>query len=82
MLFRSLACTQLRLTPAEALSACTVNAAFVLGCADRLGRIAPGHVADVVLLDADDWRYLAYHLGGPVVRSVVREGRPAWSVPA
>ena len=60
----SLAATQLKLSPAEALSACTVNAAHVLGRADRLGRLAPGYRADVVLLDAPDWRYLAYHLGG------------------
>jgi imidazolonepropionase len=67
----SLAATQLKLAPAEALAACTVNAAHVLGRADRKGRLAPGYDADVVLLDAPDWRYLAYHLGGPVVHSVV-----------
>jgi imidazolonepropionase len=70
----SLACTQLRLSPAEALGACTVNAAHVLGRGDRVGRLAPGYRADVVLLDAPDWRYLAYHLGGEVVSTVVREG--------
>ncbi len=71
----SLACTQLGLSPAEALSACTVNAAHVLGRADRIGRLAPGYQADVLLLDAPDWRYLAYHVGGQVVKSVLREGR-------
>jgi imidazolonepropionase len=67
----SLASTQLRLTPAEALAACTVNAAHVLGRAGRLGRLAPGYAAHVVLLDAPDWRYLAYHVGGDVVHSVL-----------
>jgi len=75
----SLACTQLRLSPAEALAACTVNAAHVLGRADSVGRLAPGFAADVVLLDAPDWRYLAYHLGGDVVGAVVRGGDLAWS---
>ncbi len=70
----SLAATQLKLSPAEALSACTVNAAHVLGRADRLGRLAPGYRADVVLLDAPDWRYLAYHLGGRLVDQVVLGG--------
>jgi imidazolonepropionase len=73
----SLAATQLKLSPAEALSACTVNAAHVLGRADRLGRLAPGYRADVVLLDAPDWRYLAYHLGGRLVAEVVLAGTRA-----
>jgi len=72
----SLAATQLHLGPAEALTACTVNAAAVLGRAERIGRLAPGYAADVVLLDAPDWRYLAYHLGGPVVAEVVLAGEP------
>jgi imidazolonepropionase len=78
----SLACTQLRLTPAEALAACTANAAHVLDRADRKGRIAPGFDADLALLAAEDWRHLAYHLGGPVVHSAVRAGRTVWSSPA
>ena len=72
----ALASTQLKLTPAEALSASTVNAAHVLCRADRVGRIAPGYRADLTLLGAPDWRYLGYHLGGPVVHSVVLAGRP------
>jgi imidazolonepropionase len=75
----SLAATQLRLAPAEGLAACTVNAAHVLGRADRIGRLAPGFRADVVLLDAPDWRYLAYHLGGGLVTQVVRGGELVWS---
>ncbi len=73
----SLAATQLKLAPPEALAACTVNAAHVLGRADRLGRLAPGYAADLVLLDAPDWRYLAYHLGGQLVARVVLKGAPA-----
>jgi imidazolonepropionase len=72
----SLACTQLGLSPAEALAACTVNAAHVLGRADRKGRLAPGLDADLVLLDTPDWRYLAYHLGGDIVSQVIVAGRP------
>jgi len=71
----SLAATQLKLSPAEALAACTVNAAHVLGRAGTHGRLAPGYRADIVLLDASDWRYLAYHLGGAVVSRVVKDGQ-------
>jgi imidazolonepropionase len=70
----SLAVTQLHLTPAEALSACTVNAAHVLGRAGEIGRIAPGYVADLVLLDATDWRYLSYHLGVDLIATVIEAG--------
>ena len=69
----SLAATQLKLSPAEALGACTVNAAHVLGRPDR-GRLAPGLRADIVLLDAPDWRHLAYHLGGDLVAGALVGG--------
>jgi imidazolonepropionase len=70
----TVACTQLGLGPAAALAACTVNAAHVLGHADRLGRIAPGYAADLVLVDAPDWRHLAYHFGGDVISVVIKGG--------
>jgi imidazolonepropionase len=78
----SLAAMQLSLAPEEALAACTVNAAHVLAGADRKGRLAPGYDADVVLLAADDWRHLAYHLGGAVVHTVIAGGKIASVPPA
>lgn len=74
----TLACTQLGLTPEEALAACTVNAAHVLGLSDR-GSLARGLRGDLVLLDAPDWRHLAYHLAGDVVQTVVQAGRVAFT---
>ena len=74
----TLACTALRLTPAETLTACTLNAAHVLDRADRIGRLARGYAADVVLVDAPDWRHLAYHFGGDVVATVVKDGAVVW----
>jgi imidazolonepropionase len=74
----ALAVLQLGLTPAEALGACTVNAAHVLGRADRLGRLATGFDATCTLLSAPDWRYLAYHLGGDMVEAVVARGEVLW----
>jgi imidazolonepropionase len=78
----SLAATQMQMAPEEALAACTVNAAHVLGRAARKGRLATGYDADLVLVAADDWRHLAYHLGGPVVHTVVVGGRIAWEARA
>jgi imidazolonepropionase len=75
----SLACTQLRLSPEEALVATTVNAAHVVARAGHKGRVMAGYDADLVLVADRDWRHLAYHLGGPVVHSVVMGGRIAWS---
>jgi imidazolonepropionase len=73
----SLACTKLHLSPAEALTAVTLTPAHVLGLSDR-GRIRPGQRADLTLLDAPDWRHLAYHLGGDIVATVIRGGTPAF----
>jgi imidazolonepropionase len=69
-----LACTQLHLSPAEALSAVTVNAAHVLGIGERAGRLRVGQRADIVLLDVPDWRYLAYRLGSEGIKHVIVEG--------
>ncbi len=74
----SLACTQLHLAPEEALVAATVNAAHVLGRADTIGRLSPGFTADIVLLEALDWRHVAYHLAGDVVDTVIEGGAVAY----
>jgi imidazolonepropionase len=76
-LIASLACTQLHLAPEEALVAMTLNAAHVLGKEDR-GRLVRGARADITLLGAPDWRYLAYHLDGDVVAAVIRGGAVAY----
>ena len=73
-LVMNLACTRLGLSPAEALCACTANAAHVLGAAD-VGRLAPGYKADLLLLDVPDWRYIAYHLGGDRFAAKIKSGR-------
>ena len=72
-LVMNLACTRLGLSPAEALCACTANAAHVLGLED-VGRLAPGYKADVLLLDAPDWRHVAYHLGGDRFAAKTKSG--------
>jgi imidazolonepropionase len=73
-LVMSLACMQLRMSPAETLSATTANAAWVLGRSGRVGAIAPGYDADIVVLEADDWRHAAYHLAGRVIAETYKRG--------
>lgn len=78
----ALAATQMAMAPEESLASCTVNAAHVLGLAQRKGRLAEGYDADLVLLASEDWRHLAYHLGGPVVDTVIEGGEIAWNARA
>jgi imidazolonepropionase len=73
-LMMTIACTQMRMSPEEALAACTLNGAAALGLSDRLGSIEVGKQADIVLADVPDYRYLAYHFGTNHVRTVVKNG--------
>ena len=59
----SLATTHMKMTPAEAVTAATINAAYSLNRGDRLGSLEPGKVADFVIHDCEDYRELAYFFG-------------------
>jgi imidazolonepropionase len=59
----SLACTQMKMTPAEALTAATINAAWSLNRGHELGSLEPGKLADFVVHDAEDYRELPYFFG-------------------
>ncbi len=59
----SLACTQMKMTPAEALTAATVNAAYSLNRGDEIGSLEPGKFADFAIHDAEDYRELSYFFG-------------------
>jgi imidazolonepropionase len=61
----SLACLQMRLSPAEALTASTINAAFSLGLGDRIGSLEPGKQADFLIHEFSDYRELAYYVAAP-----------------
>lgn len=77
----ALACRYMRLTPAQALAAATINAAFALGLGDRVGSLEPGKQADVLVLDVPDYRHLGYRYGTNLVAQVVKRGRfvaPNW----
>ncbi len=70
-----LACAELRMTPAEALVAATINAAHSLDLGDRLGSLGPGQQGDMVLLDVDSYVYIPYYMTRPLVRGVVKRGQ-------
>jgi imidazolonepropionase len=70
----TLACLQMGMTPAEALTASTVNAAHTLGLDDKLGSLLVGKRADLVVLDAPNYVHLAYNLNRDIVRAVVKDG--------
>jgi imidazolonepropionase len=57
------ACQQLRMSPAEAITAATINGAYSLGLNDRLGTLEEGKQADIVLMDVSDYRELPYFFG-------------------
>lgn len=71
----TLACTQMRLVPEEALTAATLNGAAALRLSDVIGRIDVGLYADVVLYDVPDWRMIPYHFAENHVRYVFKQGK-------
>jgi imidazolonepropionase len=70
----SLACTQMRMTPAEAITAATINAAWSLRRGDQIGSLEPGKRADFVIHDCDDYRELPYFFGREPARAVYAGG--------
>ncbi|GAP20412.1 imidazolonepropionase [Leptolinea tardivitalis] len=71
----ALACRALKLTPAQAIAASTINSAAAIQRADRIGSIEPGKQADLVFLSVDDYRHLGYRFGENLVNTVVKKGR-------
>ncbi len=75
-LIMTLACSQLRMTPAESLTACTVNAAWACGEGKDAGSLEAGKRADLVVWRAKDYREIPYWFGANLAETVVRSGTP------
>ena len=73
----SLACTQMKMSPAEAISASTINPAYSLGRGDQIGSLEPGKLANFAIFDCEDYRELAYWFGIPLTHSVYIKGKKA-----
>jgi imidazolonepropionase len=76
----ALACRYLRLTPAQALVAATLNAAHAVGLGDRIGSLEVGRRADVLVLDLPNVNHLGYRFGANPVERVIKAGRERVSV--
>jgi imidazolonepropionase len=70
----ALACLRMGMTAAEAISAATINGAHALARADQTGSLEPGKLADVLILNAPDYREMASHFGMNMVFMTIKRG--------
>ena len=70
----ALACRYMRLTPAQAIAAATINAARAVGLDGLVGSLEVGKLADVLVLDVPDYRHLGYRYGTNLVQTVIKSG--------
>jgi imidazolonepropionase len=71
----ALACRYLHLTPAQAITAATLNAASAIQRADRIGSLETGKQADILILKVDDYRHLGYRFASNLVQTVIKKGK-------
>ena len=75
----SLAATQMKMTPAESITAATINGAYSLGRGEEIGSLEPGKRADFAIHDCGDYRELPYFFGREPARAVYIDGACAYS---
>jgi imidazolonepropionase len=74
----SLACSQLRMSPAEAIAAATINAAYSLLRDHKIGSLESGKQADIAIFDVDDYREIPYYFGVNKCWMTLKKGRPVF----
>ena len=70
----AIACRYQKLLPAEVLNGATINAAFAVDLGEKTGSLETGKQADVLILETDDFRQLAYEFGGNLIKTVIKKG--------
>ncbi|HDO19297.1 MAG TPA: imidazolonepropionase [Thermoplasmatales archaeon] len=70
-----LACYYMKMTPAEALVASTINAAYAIGKEHEVGSLDIGKQADIVILDCPSYTFIPYHFGVNLVEKVIKKGK-------
>jgi len=70
----TLACLQMKMTPAEAICASTINAAYSLELGDKIGSLEIGKKADILIMDMPSFQFLPYHFGSNNVDTVIKDG--------
>ncbi len=71
----SLACHQMRVTPSEAITAATINAAHAIGRAQTVGSLEAGKRADIAILNAPNHKFLGYRFGANLIDKVIKNGK-------
>ncbi len=75
----TLACLQMKMTVAEAITAATINAAYSLEMEDKVGSLEIGKQADILIMDMPSYKFLPYHFGSNNVQTVIKNGEVIWS---
>jgi imidazolonepropionase len=71
----ALSCRYLKLTPAQAIAAATINAAAAVNRQHLVGSLEPGKQADLIILSVNDYRHLGYRFGTNLVTTLVKKGQ-------
>lgn len=80
-LVMTMAVSQMKMSPEEALLGITLHGARAMGLEEEVGALRPGRTCDLFLADVPSWRYLSYYYGVNHVSLVIKRGRLVWPEP-
>jgi len=74
----TLACLKMKMTIAEAITACTINAAYAVDSGNKTGSLEIGKEADILIMDIPSYQFIPYHIGSNCIDKVVKAGKVIW----